>query len=87
MATIYPFPAPSHGNDVTHYLKLDPSGVPSDFEETFPGFVMIDNMMSHKRWVNPDGSRKKGRELEREELKVAIEVLTQRLLAYMRENP
>ena len=40
----------------------------------------IDGVLVHKRWLNEDGTRKTGIELEREQLLVELELMADRLL-------
>ena len=35
----------------------------------------------HKRWLNEDGTRKTGIDLEKEQMKVELEIMAQRLIA------
>jgi hypothetical protein len=42
-------------------------------------------MLVHKRWLNPDGSRKDGLELKKEQMLVELQQLTKRLLALAKE--
>ena len=44
-------------------------------------YVIIDGLMTHKRWYNPDGTRKQGEALEREKAKVELERLAERIMA------
>ena len=48
---------------------------PTDYALTPQGTLV------HKRWINPDGTRKEGVELEKEQLRVDLELIAQRLLA------
>ena len=43
--------------------------------------VTPEGTLKHKRWLNPDGSRKEGAELAKEEMKVKLEVIARELLA------
>ena len=48
---------------------------PTDYALTPQGTLV------HRRWLNPDGSRKEGLELEKEQLRVELEVIADTLLA------
>jgi hypothetical protein len=54
--------------------------VSSDYRTTPDGTV------THKRWLNPDGSRKTGKDLEDELMRVELETIAQRLLSLARER-
>ena len=43
-------------------------------------YVVIDNMLYHRRWINPDGTHKTGRALNDERARVALEQAARLLL-------
>ena len=52
---------------------LPPQHRPNDY-------IVIDGMLCHRRWINQDGARKTGQELEDERARVALEQAARLLL-------
>lgn len=48
-------------------------------------FRVVDDMLVHKRWLNPDGTYKEGQELELEQLRAELERLTKRIMEIARK--
>jgi len=48
---------------------------PTDYALTPEGTLV------HHRWLNPDGTRKEGVELEKEQMRVELEVIADKLFA------
>lgn len=49
-------------------------------------FRVVDGVLIHERWLNPDGTRKTGVELEKEELLVQIQCVASRLMELCRDQ-
>jgi hypothetical protein len=48
--------------------------------------IIVDGMMRGARWYHADGTPKRGKDLEAEKIKIDMQNLTKRLIAYAKER-